>query len=111
MLPYFPRLSVDLEHAFCDAWPKLFSKRHRKPSVCDQLFKTSPNSPILSAASNGQAVRQAAAPFACMVRLCACVSLTPLLLLAKLSLLLLCEYRHVALLLLLLLLPLPLWCY
>ena len=36
--------------------------------VCQQLCATSPNSPILSAATNGTATRQAAVLFACMMR-------------------------------------------
>ena len=67
---------------------KAFSKRHQKaPSTCQQLFTTPPNSPILSAAVNGQAVRQAAMLFACMIRrtpVCMCVTfLMPLLVVVR----------------------------
>ena len=91
-----------------------FQNVAEKPKACQKLSTTSPNSPTLSAAINGQAVRQSAVrftcvwytcsigqeavPFKCMIRPYACVLLIPLLVL--LSLLLLYEYRDLPLLLL-----------
>ena len=43
-------------------------KTPSKPNICQQLLTTSPNNPIVSAVVNGQAVRQAAVPFAFMIR-------------------------------------------
>ena len=56
----------------CSLWlmlQKCFQNVTEKPNTCHQLLITSPNSPILSAAVDGQAVRrQATVPFACMRR-------------------------------------------
>ena len=48
---------------------KSFKTVTEKPMICQQLLSTSPNNPmLLSAAVNGQAVRQVAVPFAFMMR-------------------------------------------
>ena len=67
----FPQAVVYAKSALETHASKVLSKvlSAEKPNICQRLLTTSPNSPILlSAAVNGQAVRQAAVPFPCMIR-------------------------------------------